>query len=76
MRSVCAIFRTSNIKIHTEQQMNIFLAVILCFGVYLKIVTTIDKRDCKAAVQQTEERQNEEQNEKDIKKHTEKSNPS
>ena len=56
--------------------MNIFLAVILCFGVYLKVVTTVDKRDCKAAVQQTEERQNEEQNEKDIKKHTEKSNPS
>ena len=55
--------------------MNIFLAVILCFGVYLKVVTTIDKRDCKAALQQTEERQkNEEQNEKDIKKHTNKSN--
>ena len=53
--------------------MNIFLAVILCFGVYLKVVTTIDKRDCKAAVQQTEEQQkNEEQNEKDIKKHTNK----
>jgi len=53
--------------------MNTFLAVILCFGVYLKVVTTVDKRDCKAAVQQTEERQkNEEQNEKDIKKHTNK----
>jgi len=53
--------------------MNIFLAVILCFGVYLKVVTTVDKRDCKAAVQQTEEQQkNEEQNEKDIKKHTNK----
>ena len=53
--------------------MNTFLAVILCFGVYLKVVTTVDKRDCKAAVQQTEEQQkNEEQNEKDIKKHTNK----
>jgi len=55
--------------------MNIFLAVILCFGMYLKVVTTIDKRDCKAAVQQTEERQkNEKESEKDIKKHTNKSN--
>lgn len=56
--------------------MNIFLAVILCFGVYLKVVTTIDKRDSKAAVKQTEEKQkNERENEKDIKKHTEKSDP-
>lgn len=46
--------------------MNIFLAVVLCFGVYLKVVTTIDKRDCKAAVQQIEERQKNE-NEKRVK---------
>lgn len=55
--------------------MNIFLAVVLCFGIYLKVVSTLDKKDCKAALQQIEERQkNEEKDKKYIKKHIKKFN--
>lgn len=51
--------------------MNLFLAVVLCFGVYLKVCSIVDHKDCKAAVQQIEERQkNEKINEDNIKERT------
>lgn len=34
---------------------NVFLAVVLCFGMYLKICSVVDKKDCKKAVKQIEE---------------------
>jgi len=37
--------------------MNIFLSIVLCFGVYLKVCSAVDHRDCKAAVKQIEERE-------------------